>query len=254
MANKAKRREKEDALTQHVMRLNSVLCQQKKVHGVKPPKKKSTSALYCDLSLGYLKEYEIRPIEGYTSKSFNLDKQYKGLLKHLYVKYPVPNFMYNMFLVKNHAGVGCGFEWFFCLAQGRSLQKMVKRLLTKKECIAFLSAPDDYSFNNAFWFAKLHHAGISQSIIHGLVVRKQIFRVSSYISSCNNGYCNIFSLRKYHAFSLKEIEKSRVTFEMSGAKIIQIRGSSNRIAKDDELKVIRKFALDNGFSVASTRW
>jgi hypothetical protein len=276
--------------------------------------------------------------------------------------------MYNLFLVKRN---DIGFEWFFCLAQGGSFQKLVKDVLTKKECIAFLAAPDDYDTDQAFWFAKLHNSGISQKIIHGLIVRKEFFRVasiraesvaryadviqfyakyhaemddmtfdeitdyiranahrgdftlrgrtlnsvialstewhresmnakygakvawdgkrmkpwykdekeiiweivelktnhdlitegrkqhnciSSYVSSCINGYCNIFSLRRFHAHTLVEMVKNRITFEVRGNSIVQIRGNSNRNANDEEMRVLRKFALDSGFTVMKSRW
>jgi len=367
MANKEKRRGIEEAQMQRILGYSATFRGAKKQQ-VKEPKKKPTEELYNALKLWDFKPYEIRPLGNYSSKSYNLAKQHKALVRHLYVQYNVPTFLYNIF-TGPHDGVG--FDWFFCLAQGGSFQKLTKGLFTKKECISFLQAPDTYSVEKAFWFAKLHHLGMSPKAIDALIVRKDFFRnqtiqasnaerlvdylafyakyasdmdeqtfdevtdyllaaraqpgfsvrgrtlnsvialsiawhrdslqakygskvswigkglrpwyreekeiiwevvelttnhdlitegrkqhhcVSSYVSSCMNGHSNIFSLRRFDNFTLREYEKNRITFQMNGNDIVQIRGISNRRASDDELRVIRRFATEQGFGIANSRW
>ena len=47
------------------------------------------------LRLGNVADYRgLRPLETYVPRSHNFEKQVIGLINHLYVRYPVPSFLY----------------------------------------------------------------------------------------------------------------------------------------------------------------
>ena len=200
MANKLKRQEEEQESLDRINRLTNRLKLSKRK--VKPPKKKSNKELYTALGLELYSEYAIRPLETYKVKSFNLEKQQIDLIKHLYVKYPVPNFMYNIFFESKAV---FGFEWFFCLAQGGSFQKLAKDFMTKKECVLFLSAPEDYKFVlDGIWFAKMKNLNIPKSFIDKLIFDKDFFNGQIFVPHKNNveyfsKYDEVFNFyAKYH--------------------------------------------------------
>ena len=374
MANKLKRKEMEEKEQKRTSVLTSLL---KKNVSFKPPKRKTVGELYSMMSLHNFEMYEIRPRQSFVVRSYNLERQKKMLLQHLYVKYPVPEFMYNLFFPHlflrsaNFNPNNFGFDWFFCMAQGGSFQKLTKGVLTKKECISFFKAPDNYSVLNAFWFAKLHNRNIPHRIIKGLIFDKEMFDlpatpdivenqahiiewyakygkdmndttfnevtdciraktredrtfslngrtlnsvtllsnvwhnlmmnakygtkvtwdgtnikpwtyerneivweafeiksnhdlikegnkqrhcVSSYVDSCMNEKCKIFSLRCYHVDTLIEIEKNRVTLEVRNKNIVQARGLMNRLPSTEENIMIRKFAEHAEYSYSNDKY
>jgi len=373
MANKEARKALEEAQEKRSSLLNNLLKTVKPEHiAQRQPKKKTNVQLYGLMRLGTHANHEVRSLESYISKSYNLEKQKLGLVKHLYVKYSVPNFMYDLFTDTNKNHPYFGYQWFFCLTQGGSFQKLVKDILTKKECISFLETPDGYNFQRAFWFAKLKNQAISPKIISSLLFTKDFFSraeptatnvecyahviefyakyhtemddltfdevtdfiyykigndaaftlrgrtlnsikmlsnewhnlmqkakygskvtwdgkllapwyyenkeamweifelksnhdlikegrkqkhcVSYYVTQCVEGRCNIFSLRKHNPDTLVENEKSRITMEMRQSSIVQIRGSQNRQANGEEIRIIQKFADKQGFQITSRSW
>ena len=163
---------------------------------IKPPKKKSAEDLYIELKLQEFCEQEIRSKDSYSPASFNHERQKSDLFKHLYVKYPIPNFFYDM--MKERSAISAGYpknyyiqthnyevDWFFCLAQGGSFQKMVKDIMTKKEVILYLTAPENYSIKTAFLYAKMKIRGMSDSTIYRLI-RKDFFNLINPMSYTRN--------------------------------------------------------------------
>ena len=375
MANKEKRLKLEEAEREAQASLSLCLAQKKREYGkLRVPKKKSSSELYDILGAYSFKEKEINSLESYAAKSYNLDRQKEFLIRHLYVKYPVPKFFFNLFTSQRPDHFG--FNWFFCLAQGGSFQKLVKDLMTKKEVISFLEAPEDYTVEQAFWFAKMHHRGLPGGLIKKLIFDKDLFFgvnvlnvghherfneainfygkyykdmdertfgevtdfikhkfadaafslkgrtlnsvktlsnewhvlvqkaqfgqkvswagiqnkiwvheeekqniiweirelksnhdlinegrklrhcIGGYVTSCLNGGCNIFSLRKYYFNTLNEIIKNRVTIEKRGKELVQVRGLMNRLPDKEEIRIIRKWAEIFGYNYEppKNRW
>src|ERR1041385_7624217 len=97
-----------------------------------------------------------------------------GLLNHLYVRYPVPPFLYQACIRSDapfsdwHAMYR---QWFITLAQGGSFSKLVKGFLTSKEAFVFLSAPATHHIHENVWWAKMKVAGMPNGVIEKLIER-----------------------------------------------------------------------------------
>ena len=201
MANKLKRKELEE---KEQKKNASVLSQLKRKKTRNPIlKKKNGSEIYSSLGLHFFQSKEIRSLQIYSPKSYNLQRQKESLIRHLYVKYGIPKFMYKWFDKVNFDSYI--FDYVFCIAQGGSFQKLVKGILTKKECIEFLKAPDDSSFEEAVWFAKMKLKNIPIKFINGLL-KKDIFqRVDIFDEEELEKYTEIIDFfAKYH----EEIDKN----------------------------------------------
>ena len=127
------------------------------------------------LSLTGIRYHALRPAETYVPRSHNLDKQLTGLLNHLFVKYPVPDFLYQVCLSDGSKTAKkprhmddftraqeVYRQWFITLAQGGSFPKAVKGIMTSREACVFLSAPWGRKIHENVWWAKMTVAGVSQ--------------------------------------------------------------------------------------------
>jgi hypothetical protein len=119
----------------------------------------------------------VRQRADFAAKSYNLGRQVIGLIDHMFVKYPVPTFLYRSVLSRSGIQLALGpnqrdpdfwrdsgtpqfVRWFLIAAQGGSLAKELKDVLTKKEVHCFLQAPwENTIVRNLFW-AKCFAAGI----------------------------------------------------------------------------------------------
>jgi hypothetical protein len=115
-----------------------------------------------------LKDYIIRNKENWTSKSFNLQKQQKSYIDHLFLKYKVPRCFYRMF-EKEHicADIGIKEIWFIAIAQGWSFRKESKMFLNKKEAHIFCNS-DYRTFTKNFWYSKCVYIGININLFKWL--------------------------------------------------------------------------------------
>lgn len=146
----------------------------------KEPKRKEPSVINSMLVGGLADDHIIRPLSAFTNRSYNQDKQVADLIRHLYVKYPVPFFMYDVMRKDYKAKHGMHADyilWFLALAQGQSFTKLVKPHMTAKEAHVFLSAPSN-CINENVWWAKLKVAGIPVSLNRRLIER--IFKNRDY--------------------------------------------------------------------------
>lgn len=150
-------------------------------------KKKSVENLLSLLAIRGLSAYAIRPAEAYVPKSHNLDRQLIGLINHMFVKYPVPDFLYQVCFADdaqerrprlNHVvqgSLGKAQEtyrrWFVTLAQGGSFHKLAKGLMTSREATTFLTAPVGRTVHENVWWAKMKVAGIPDALIGRLIDR-----------------------------------------------------------------------------------
>ena len=132
-------------------------------------RKKSVGELLCHINICGIQGAALKPAYTYIPRSFNFDKQIHGLLDHMFVRYPVPGFLYQA-CRKN---TGDPFEkhhelyrqWFIALAQGGSFSKVVKGLMTSKEAYVFLSAPSNNRIHENVWWARMKAAGLPNTTI-----------------------------------------------------------------------------------------
>lgn len=112
----------------------------------------------------------IRNIDDFKSRSYALDRQVEDLIRHLYVRYPVPRYMLRSILTPEGAALLFREEivriskkkkptdwkyrtWLLAAAQGESLAKVTKGVLTRKEAHWAAQAPAD-TFDEAIVWAK----------------------------------------------------------------------------------------------------
>lgn len=124
-------------------------------------------------------KYMLRSKESWRPKTYNLFRQVESYIQHLFVRFPLPRFMYQVFIsppkkveefkdIQNeysrilrslsmyHSSTviesnALFFDWFITLAQGASFPKHVAGIMTKKEAFTFLSAPYKYITRNVWW-------------------------------------------------------------------------------------------------------
>ena len=137
--------------------------------------KKTVGELWGWLNTLSIEGQALRPINTYVPKSHNLEKQLRGLLNHLFVRYAVPLFLYDACLKDDTRPFNQKQEiyrkWFVTLAQGGSFPKLVKDFMTSKEAFLFLSAPADKRIHENVWWAKMKAAGLPTNVIEKLIER-----------------------------------------------------------------------------------
>lgn len=104
----------------------------------------------------------IRDFRSWKPDSHNLDKQFSSLVKHLFVKYPIPEFMVGGFLSGNKTTQ----EFLIHLGIGESVRtfKIPKIKLTKKEAHYFRLAPHDSYLDSAIVWAQTRAMGGSHEL------------------------------------------------------------------------------------------
>jgi hypothetical protein len=113
-------------------------------------------------------ESRLRDPERYVPRSHNIGKQVRGFIDHLFVKYPVPEFMYRAFCEERSEKIDSLRErhqqWFLDLARGGSFPKLVKGTMTSREAALFLKAPVELKIHQNVWWAKLIAAGVPRAM------------------------------------------------------------------------------------------
>lgn len=144
----------------------------------KKQKKKSVGELLCLIHYCGIEGRALQSASTYVPKSYNLDKQVIGLINHMFVRYPVPPFLYEAFQKESKENKVPFKEkqemyrqWFVTLAQGGSFTKLVKGYLTSREAFLFLSAPAANHIHENVWWAKMRVAGLPVGIIEKLIER-----------------------------------------------------------------------------------
>lgn len=118
-----------------------------------------------------LQNNTIREIQQFRSATYNPSRRLKEFVDHLFVRYPVPLFLYRSVLTEEGWRVLAQSDqpieplspWeqevFLAAAQGRSVADIFAGKLTRKETHWFLNAPDEHtSLRNVVW-ARLVTAG-----------------------------------------------------------------------------------------------
>lgn len=92
------------------------------------------------------------------TKSKDRAKQLKELVRHVFHKYTVPDFMFDVWVDKNNNNIRKQFDfkkWYICVATGGSLYKEItKEFLTKKETHTFLTCS--------------HNINIEQTLVYSI--------------------------------------------------------------------------------------
>jgi hypothetical protein len=140
-------------------------------------KRKGHKTLARYLALSRTDGRAIRDPDQFEAKSYNLARQVQSLADCLFVRYPVPKFLYRailsrpglelLFDVRPDDEEGrreCGkrrfVQWFLTAAQGGSLAKELAGILNKREVHWFLQAPAANSIQRNLFWAKLAAAGL----------------------------------------------------------------------------------------------
>jgi hypothetical protein len=131
----------------------------------------------------------IRPEDQFRARSYNLSRQVLALIDHLYVRYPVPLFLYRTMLSPEGQELVFGIpsggknakrktmrdgafrHWFFAVARGDSFARVAREVLTKREAHWFLLAPGSHSIKQNIFWAKAAAAGLPPPVCDYLVER-----------------------------------------------------------------------------------
>ncbi len=144
-------------------------------------KRKDAAFLKRYLEVGFGSRFARRSVATYHGRSYNLRKQALNLANHLFVLFPVPLFLYRAVLSREGHGLVFDYDywepeawkenrnqqyvrWFAVTAQGGSLAKEMKGILTKKEAHWFLKAPAGNTIQRNLFWAKCAAAGVSQDV------------------------------------------------------------------------------------------
>jgi len=97
-------------------------------------------------------------------KSHNRRKQFSELLFHLFGKYPLPKFLDNVWF-RRDTGSYRYRNWYIKLAKGQNLRKQKSRfVITKKIAHYFMSAPQDYTVEQAMMRGVVYSLGGNEKL------------------------------------------------------------------------------------------
>lgn len=179
---------------------------------VSGPKRKSADNLLNFIDSVIVPHSPVRTIDTFRSRSYNLDKQIRALVDHLYVNYPVPEFLYpcmysssgkvevlrldkqTAIRKQKRAQIALEQSLFMACASGQSVAPILKRWLTKKEIHAFLHGTDSESIVQNMFRAKLVVAGVRKEWIDHIVPQfATTFWTRGLTSTFVADFCRIFA-------------------------------------------------------------
>lgn len=152
-------------------------------------KRKGAADLQEYLSIDIHDARVVRPAADFTTKTYSLERQVVELIKHLFVRYRVPEFLFwhvlsargreLVFRVDRSTAARLDKKsimvWerklFFAYAQGGSTAKILAPQLTKKEAHVFGLAPVNLRATDCLVWAKFVHAGIEPRLADVLMSR-----------------------------------------------------------------------------------
>jgi hypothetical protein len=129
------------------------------------------------ISVSKLKDYYIRDIKSWKRKTYNPERQFSSLVRHLFCKYEVPEFMneawegsvvlnknekYNLLGGKKFTPViSHRIQWFLDIGNGNNIRnsKDLPISFTKKMAHLFLKAPSNFTINEAIRYAEIKSKG-----------------------------------------------------------------------------------------------
>lgn len=129
----------------------------------------------------------IRPLRDWKPKTHNADRQFSSLARHLLAKYNVPIFMDSAWFTRNNVYQNQYQNWFKHIGMGKNIRNADKLpiSLTKKMAHFFLTAPNDYTINEAFCWAQVHGLGGDKHLADALR-EKNILRDDNFWLSVIN--------------------------------------------------------------------
>lgn len=109
----------------------------------------------------------IRPLETWTPRTHNTDRQFRSLARHLFANYEVPPFMDKAWLNGNRLHQ----KWFKHIGAGYNIRKApdLPVPLTKIMAHHFMSAPDHYSIESAFRWGQSLALGADRHMADAIV-------------------------------------------------------------------------------------
>lgn len=156
-----------------------------------PTKRKDIEVLRQYLALPPRTYHAIRDVDEFRTKVYAVGKQVRALVDHLFVRYPVPTFLYRTILTVKGEKLVFGEidraaralqyqRWFLAVAQGRSFAQATKGLFTKREAHEFLQAPGDLTIGQAILWARCAAAELGPRGTHFLFERFGDDRIAGY--------------------------------------------------------------------------
>jgi len=103
------------------------------------------------LKIAEKRNYVLRDVENWKPKGYNSERQFKQLINHLFVKYPMASFWQNAWFSGNE------YErrWFLEVTNGASIRDFVTQIkMTKKMAHIFINAPKYMSVTEALRYAQ----------------------------------------------------------------------------------------------------
>jgi hypothetical protein len=100
----------------------------------------------------------LRPIHKWLAPQASPFVQFRSLVKHLFARYPVPNFMVSVWLQSNTEATW--IDLFLHLGRGRSVRQFNTPIRLMKQTVRyFMLAPDDLSVEQALRWAQVRGLG-----------------------------------------------------------------------------------------------
>ncbi len=108
----------------------------------------------------------IRPLESWFVKRHNRDWQFSQLLRHLFAKYDIPQFMDRVWLIENETYQ----NWYKHIGSGQNIRTApeIPITLTKKMAHHFLSAPKHYNVDEALRWGQVQALGGDKRLMDAL--------------------------------------------------------------------------------------
>lgn len=120
------------------------------------------------------KDFWVRDISTWVKKSRSRDKQFYDIAHHLFVKYEMPAFMYNVWLLKDN-NKKIYQEWFIHLGNGQNIRKCpgLPYNISKKVAHLFKFAPGNLKPLEAIRWAQVIDMGGNDRLFSGIMTTKR---------------------------------------------------------------------------------
>jgi hypothetical protein len=182
----------------------------------------------------------VREIETWEPKRNNHAMQLKSLIKHLYCKYPAPDFLINSFPSQNQAGI----YLYIHLGNGGSMKNfpfLPNLVLNKKIYQHLLTTPDDYDFLAGFRRAQILSMGGDEKLFSAVQKTQEIREgrndtfwvtvIDMYIKAEMFDYNKIPEINDYIRHMVMN-QRPHAPYSMKGKTIASLLNKSNRWHKE----------------------
>jgi hypothetical protein len=125
------------------------------------------------------KDSWIRSYETWEPKSYNADKQFSSLLRHLFTKYKIPAFLDSLWFKTIEDSSTKNHFWFIYVCSGKNITTcsdfMKYYPMTKKIAHYFMQAPNDFTIKQAYSYGKFISLGATMRLVKALIPTKLAF-------------------------------------------------------------------------------